>query len=157
MFDPAPAGSTPGAPISDANGSPILKGGQLQFPWGQLTVSTIEPFPFAVVGKPAVNALLVRRMVSRVGFIGPNQTGSTSFNGSQAKCGTAPAAAVTLTLALNGNAIGTVAFAAGSKVATCTTTSGNPVYVVPGDILTLTTSATADAAFSDPIGFIAMH
>lgn len=34
-------------------------------------------------------------------------------------------AAVTLTLALNGNAIGTFVFAARSRFATCTTTGGN--------------------------------
>lgn len=129
----------------------------MQFPWGQLTVSTIEPFAFAVVGKPAVNALLVRRMVSRVGFIGPNQTRSTSFNGSQAKCTVAPTAAVTLTLAQNGTTIGTIAFAAGSKLGVCTTTGGNAFYLVPGDIITLTAGATQDSTFSDPIGFIALH
>ncbi|QEE39904.1 MULTISPECIES: hypothetical protein [unclassified Methylobacterium] len=96
-------------------------------------------------------------MIANDSYIGPNQTGTTATNGSNAKAGTAPAAAVTLNLALNGSVIGTVAFAAGAKVATFTTTSGYPAFLNVGDVLTLTTAATADTAFSDPIGFIAVH
>ncbi|WP_311274035.1 hypothetical protein [Methylobacterium sp. WCS2018Hpa-22] len=126
------------------------------FPWGQLTVEAVTPFRFATVGKPAASAVLIRSMVVRTGYIGSNQRGSTDFNGSNVKAGTAPAAAVTLTLAVNGGAVGTVAFAIGSKAATFTTTSGQAIPVQIGDVLTLTAPATPDAALADLIGFIAI-
>ncbi|MCJ2078109.1 hypothetical protein MKK68_21090 [Methylobacterium sp. E-016] len=157
LVDPAPAKSTPGAPILDATGSPVLKNGQLEFPWGQITVSAIEAFNFSVSGKPPVSTVILRRMCSRVGYIGANQIGSTAFDGSTAKVVTAPAAAVTLSLALNGTVIGTVAFAVGSKTATFTTTGRNTVFTTPGDVLTLTTSGTQDTALADLVGFISVH
>ncbi|KQP91361.1 hypothetical protein ASF60_18125 [Methylobacterium sp. Leaf113] len=110
----------------------------------------------ATVGKPAAGALLIRSMIHRTGYIGPNQKGSTDFNGSQVKAGTAPAAAVTLTLAVNGGAVGTVAFAAGSKTGTFTTAGGQAIPVQIGDVISLTAPASQDAALADLIGFIAI-
>jgi hypothetical protein len=67
LFDQAPAGSTPGAPIVDATGAPVLRNENLWFPWGQLTVSSIEAFNFGVNGKPPVSTVILKRMCSRVG------------------------------------------------------------------------------------------
>lgn len=74
-----------------------------------------------------------------VGYIGPNQAGGLSARlGSAAKSGTAAAATATFTLALNGTAIGTIAWAAGKTTPTFTTTGGNAFLVNAGDVLTLT-------------------
>lgn len=62
-----------------------------------------------------------------------------------------------LTLALNGSTISTVTFAAGTAMATFTTTSGIPYLFDQGDVLTLTAPATQDANFADLIGFIALQ
>lgn len=64
---------------------------------------------------------------------------------------------MTLTLALSGTTIGTVAFAAGKTTATYMTTGGNPVLVNLGDIINLTAPATQDSALADLIGFIALQ
>lgn len=77
--------------------------------------------------------------------------------GSAAKAGTAAAGATTLTLAINGASIGTVAFAAGKAVATFTTTGGNPFLVNQGDVLTLTAPATQDGALADLVGYVALQ
>jgi hypothetical protein len=155
LFEAAPAGTTPGAPLT-ANGQLVVRDGRLVFPWGQLTVESLVPFRFATVGKPGASAVLLRSMVARTGYIGPNHKGSTDFNGSNVKAGAAPAAAVTLTLAVNGGAVGTVNFAAGSKVGTFTTTSGQAIPVQIGDVMTLTAPATQDTALADLIGLIAI-
>jgi hypothetical protein len=91
------------------------------------------PFRFSFTGKPPAGAVLLRSMIHRSGYIGPNQAGSDDESGSLVKAGTAPTAAVTLNLALNGTVIGTVKFAIGSKVATYTTTGGTPTGVEVGD------------------------
>ncbi|QRE76796.1 hypothetical protein [Methylobacterium aquaticum] len=94
---------------------------------------------------------------TRRGYLGRNQTGANSRLGSAAKAGTAAAGAATLTLALKGTNIGTVAFAAGKAVATFTTTGGNPFLINAGDVLTLTAPATQDAALADLVGYVAVQ
>ncbi|MDO9427796.1 MAG: hypothetical protein Q7T93_13315 [Methylobacterium sp.] len=75
LFDAVPAGSTPGAPVIDASGNLVLKDGDLWFPWGQITLVAMEPIHFGGLVKPPINTLLFRRMVSRVGYLGPNMRG----------------------------------------------------------------------------------
>jgi hypothetical protein len=85
---------------------------------------------------------------------GSRQSSSTRSSVPAARCSSA---ATTLTLALNGSTIGTVAFGAGKTVATFTTTGGVPFLSDLGDVLTLTAPATQDAALADLVGYAALQ
>lgn len=74
---------------------------------------------------------LLGNMLGSVGSVGTNATGTT-----------------TVTVAKNGSTVGSISVST-IGVFTFTTTSGNPVSFVSGDVLTLTGQATADVTMSD--------
>jgi hypothetical protein len=70
-----------------------------------------------------------------------------NFAGSQGYAVTAPTASVTFTVAVNGSTVGTIVFAASSHTSTFTTSSG-AFTVTPGQYMTVTAPATADATLA---------
>lgn len=72
-----------------------------------------------------------------------------NFVSSHAYAGTAPTAGVVLTVAVNAVTVGTITFAASSQTATFGTTSGLAVTVNPGQVITVTAQATADATLAN--------
>ncbi|ACC76160.1 hypothetical protein PPMP20_19035 [Paraburkholderia phymatum] len=92
-------------------------------------------------GVPANSALMARIVTPRP------VTFPSGLTGSYASASVAATAAVTLTLARNGSAIGTVNFAAGASTGTFTFSSS--VTTAAGDVLTLTNQATTDATLAN--------
>jgi hypothetical protein len=70
-----------------------------------------------------------------------------NFAGSQGYAVVAPTSSNTFTVAVNNTPVGTIVFAAGSHTATFTTSSG-AFTVTPGQYITVTAPATADATLA---------
>jgi hypothetical protein len=74
-------------------------------------------------------------------------TFAANFVGSQGYAGVAPTASATFNVAVNGTAVGTIVFAASSQTATFTTSGA--VTVTPGQVMTVTAPASADATLAN--------
>jgi hypothetical protein len=86
-------------------------------------------------------------------LIAQNVSGRTvtfpaNFAGSNGYAATAPTASCTFTVAVSGVTVGTMVFAAGSHTSTFTTVSGSGFTIVPGNVMTITAPATADATLA---------
>ena len=93
-----------------------------------------------VAGAPTANELVLRHVVVRPLTLPPNLAGS------QARAGTPASGSPAFALAVNGAPVGSITFAASG---TGTLPTSDAAQLVPGDVLTLTAPAVADAALAD--------
>ncbi len=106
----------------------------------------VTPYDIAVglAGPVTASQVMARYVIAR------HVTLPASFTGSSFSAGTAPTAAATFTVAVNGTSVGTINFAAAATTATFTAASA--VTITPGQILTVTAPATADTTLANVSG-----
>jgi hypothetical protein len=80
---------------------------------------------------------------------GRTVTFPANFAGSVAKAGTTATGSAQFVITKNSSNVGTITFAAGSGVATMTSSGGAPVVLASGDILNIYAPAVADATLAD--------
>lgn len=98
----------------------------------------------SVVGKPDANKVVAKVVMPRPIRV-PN-----NFLGSLAVADIAPTAAFTLTVKVGTTTVGTVLFAAGSTVGSFTYSLSGDLIIERGEVLSLTSQATADSTLSFP-------
>lgn len=98
----------------------------------------------SVVGKPDANKVVAKVVLPR-----PIRV-PTNFLGSLAVADVAATAEFTLTIKVGAVAVGTVSFAVGATVGTFTYVPNGDLIIERGDVLSLTSQATADATLSFP-------
>lgn len=98
----------------------------------------------SVVGKPDANKVVAKVVMPRPIRV-PN-----NFLGSLAVADIAPTAAFTLTVKVGTTTVGTVLFAAGNAVGSFTYSLSGDLIIERGEVLSLTSQATADSTLSFP-------
>ena len=112
------------------------------------TTTTGSPYDFAggIPGLPTASQVVARFVVGRA------MTFPLNFSGSQWAAGTAPTAAASFSVNVNGTAIGAINFAASATTATFTTVSTGVTNVAAGAVLTIVAPATADTTLANVSG-----
>jgi hypothetical protein len=109
------------------------------------TTAFVAAAKYYDVSGGAVGAIVASQLMSQ--FVsGRTVTFPAGLTNSQGYALTAPTGAVSLTIAVNGTTVGTIAFAAGSHTATFTASSA--FTVTPGQLITVTAPASADATLA---------
>jgi hypothetical protein len=117
-----------------------------------LTYAPVSPATLAAskyydMSGGAAGAITSSQLLAQI-VTGRTVTFPNNFANSQGYAAIAPTASATFTIAVNGTTFGTMVFAAGSKTSTFTTVSGTGFTLSPGQVITITAPATADATLS---------